>query len=626
MSSDGLLVMMCTIRFIRGSRVDEVEVEPGSVLAESLSAAGLGTVEAPCGGRGICGKCRVRLAEGSLASAGPDEAALLSRAERDAGIRLACLARVESDASIELPEPGEASITTEGPRARFALDPPVRAVDIRLEAPELGSASDDETRLISAVALSLEAEAAVQAEAGTPRASYSAPSSVSLGALPELARLGREGGPARAVVADGRVVALRAAGRRGLGLAVDLGTTTVVCRLVDLGDGSSLGVRAALNAQRAFGADVISRIAAASEGSLSRLQGLASSQIAVMARDLAIGAGAESEDIVSIAVAGNTTMLHLLAGVDPGAIARAPFAPAFLGPRIEDAAALGLAPRPGLPVLFLPGISAYVGADIVAGMAAIGLGDESARALFLDLGTNGEIACGGRGGIRCCAAAAGPAFEGAGIEMGMGGVPGAVDSAWLEGGRLRIGAIGGAAPAGICGSGLVDALAALLDAGLVDETGRIVDAEEARGLPPALGELRSEDDRGPLVFLGEDRRVYLNQADIRAAQLAKAAIAAGIDVISAGGDPPERVYLAGGFGSLVDPRSAARIGLIPPGLADRAVAVGNASLAGATAAVLSRAALDACGRVRASSSYVELSGMPTFNEAYIERMTFPERL
>jgi uncharacterized 2Fe-2S/4Fe-4S cluster protein (DUF4445 family) len=621
--------MSSKIRFIRGARVDEVAAEPGVPVADCVAAAGLGPLEAPCGGRGVCGKCRVRVAEGSLAPAGPDEAALLSAAELASGVRLACLARVAASATIELPEPGEASIATEGPRASFELDPPVRVVHARLELPRLGDGSDDESRLLAAVAHSLASGAAPaagasMAAAGAAPAPYPAPSSVALGALPELARMGRDAGPIDAIVAEGRVLGLRPAGGRALGLGVDLGTTTVACRLVDLRDGRSLGARAALNAQRGFGADVVSRIAAASSGSLGELRGLIASQIASMADSLAAEAGAAGEDIVSIAVAGNPTMLHLLAGVPPGAIASSPFVPAFLGARLEDATALALAPRPGRAVLLLPGVSAYVGADIVAGMAAIGLGEAPGRSLYLDLGTNGEIACGGRGGIRSCAAAAGPAFEGAGIEMGMGGVRGAIDSAWLEDGRLRVGAIGGAPPAGICGSGLVDVLAALLDAGLVDPTGRIIDAEEARGLPPALAALRSEDERGPLVFLDEDRRVFLTQADVRAAQLAKAAIAAGIDAISDGGDPPDRVYLAGGFGSLVDPRSAARIGLIPPALADRAVAVGNASLAGATAAALSRSALEACREVRRLCSYVELSSMPLFNEAFVARMAFPE--
>ncbi len=623
--------MTRAIRFIRGSNATDAEAEEGATISAAIAAAGLEGPETPCGGKGLCGKCRIRLLEGELSPPGPEESSHLSAAELEAGVRLACLARVAGCAgaglAIELPEPGRASLATEGPETGFPLDPPVRVVEVELEAPGMGAGNDDETRLLAALAAASAASAASGPEGGRgpgAPAPLRPPAAVSLGALADLGRLARGAGRLGAVVGFGRVIGLRPAGRAGLGLGVDLGTTSVACRLVDLATGRSLGEAAALNAQRRFGADVISRIEAASAGSLGELRDLSSSQIASMADSLAREAGAEAADIVSIAVAGNPTMLHLLAGAPPGAIAAAPFVPVFTGPRVEDAFELGLAPRPGCSAVLLPGIAAYVGADIVAGMASIGLRGMPGRSLFLDLGTNGEIAMGGRGGILCCAAAAGPAFEGAGLEMGSAGTAGAIDSVWLEGGLMRASTIGDAAPAGICGSGLVSALAALLDSGLVDSGGRIADEDEAAGLPKAVASRLGANERGRLVYLDEGRRVYLSQADIRAAQLAKAAIAAGIDVLAARGPAPDRVFLAGGFGSLVDPRSAARIGLIPPELAERAVAVGNASLAGATAAVLSRGALEECSELRGTAEYVELSGSPEFNSAYVERMIFPE--
>jgi uncharacterized 2Fe-2S/4Fe-4S cluster protein (DUF4445 family) len=259
---------------------------------------------------------------------------------------------------------------------------------------------------------------------------------------------------------------------------------------------------------------------------------------------------------------------------------------------------------------------------------AIGLHEAEGRSFFLDLGTNGEIAFGGKAGIICCATAAGPAFEGAGIEKGTGGVTGAIDSVWVEDGSMRFGTIGNAPATGICGSGLVDALAVFLDCRLVDDTGRVVDEDEKRALPPALAAVVEEGPRGPVVFLDRTRGIYLSQADVRAAQLAKAAIAAGIDtllrVAGVGLGEVDRLYLAGGFGSLLDVRSATRIGLLPPELADRVIVVGNASGAGAAAACISRRRLEDCDRARAACSYVELSSRPDFNEAYVERMMFPE--
>lgn len=631
--------MTQVLKLRQGNRVDEIAVEDGVRLLDAIASLDPARIDAPCGGKGLCGKCRIRLLSGRLSAPGGAESSILSAAELEAGMRLACIAAVEGCAEIDLPERGEASIVSAGPDSRVECDPLVRLVEVSLRAPSLEDQADDEERLLAALSLEL-------ARQGAPEL---APRRVALAALPELARALRAPaaltesetgiGHAKvgAVVADGGVIGFASLGHgtRALGVGIDLGTTTVVAYIVDLATGDRLGSRSELNAQRPFGADVISRIEAASrsEGFAALRDGIRS-QIAAMAAGLAQSAGARREDIVSFAIAGNTTMLHLLAGAPPDAIARSPFVPAFLGQRLEIAAALGLVGHQGCAAILLPGISAYVGSDIVAGMAALGLQDAEGRSLFLDLGTNGEIAFGGKGGILCCATAAGPAFEGAGIEKGSGGVTGAIDSVWIEDGAIRCGTIGGAPPAGICGpatgicgSGLIDAIAAFLDCRLIDDTGRMADADEARALPSALGGLVSQGPRGPIVYLDRERGIYLSQADIRAAQLAKAAIAAGIDTLlrvagAAVGDV-DRVYLAGGFGSLLDVRSAARIGLFPPELADRVIVVGNASGAGATAAVLSRRRLEDCDRVRAASRYVELSSRPDFNEAYVESMMFP---
>ena len=601
-----------------GRGTETIEVEANGRIIDALATLAGARIEAPCGGKGLCGKCRIRLLSGSISAPGGRESQLLSAAELRQGIRLACLSRLEGDAEIELPERGLASIVSAGPESVVALDPPIRLVEIRPPASSLEDQSDDEARLLTALALELPADLA--------------PRRVTLKALGALARNSRDGLTIQAVVADGEVlsVAPQVPGRRSLGLGVDLGTTTVVAFLVDLATGERLGTRAELNSQRSFGADVISRIESASTpGGLETLRGRISCQIAAMARGLAQGVGAREGDIVSFAIAGNTTMMHLLAGAPPDAIARAPFAPAFLNRRIESAAALGLVEHEGCAAILLPGLSAYVGADIIAGLAAIGLHEAEGRSLFLDLGTNGEIAFGGRAGIVCCATAAGPAFEGAGIEKGSGGVEGAIDSVWIDEGCIRFGTIGGAPATGICGSGLIDALAVLLECGLVDDTGRVVDETEAAALPPSLRALVGEGERGPRVYLDRERGIYISQGDVRAAQLAKAAIAAGIDTLlkveGVGPGDVASLYLAGGFGSLLDVSSAVRIGLIPKELAQRVIVVGNASGAGATAACLSRRRLEACDRVRAACSYVELSSRPDFNEAYVERMMFPER-
>ncbi len=620
--------MKHTIRFIRGFHTAEVLAETGRTIVEVLESAGLGSVETPCGGNGLCGKCRFRLVEGGLSSPSPAETELLSDAERASGLRLACQARVEGDAVIELPEQGEARFVTEGPQRGFDLDPPVQVLRIELDEPRIGAGNDDESRLVTAVARAAvrrsDRAAELERDIEIQEPSFTS-SPVALSVLSDLAKLERGTASVDAIISGQRIVGLRPADGRVLGLGVDIGTTSIACRLVDLQTGEALGTEAQLNGQRRFGADVISRIAAASSGAFRELRDTVRTQVSEMARSLAQSADSSIDRIVSMVLAGNTTMLHLFAGLPPDAIAASPFVPVFLGGREIDATELGLAEHSGCQIRFLPGLSAYVGADIVAGMAAIGLDRLSGRALYLDLGTNGEIACGGSDGIVTCSAAAGPAFEGGGIEMGVVGSVGAIDSVWIENGDIRVGTIGGTAPNGICGSGLIDALAVLLDTGLMDSSGRIIDEDEAARLSPGLASRISRDERGSLVFLDDERNVYLSQVDIRAAQLAKAAIAAGIETIIAEGPRPERVYLAGGFGSLVNPRSAARIGLIPRHLAEKAIAVGNSALAGAVSVVLSRGALESCERIRSLSKYVELSSSSLFTAAYVEHMAFPER-
>jgi uncharacterized 2Fe-2S/4Fe-4S cluster protein (DUF4445 family) len=275
-------------------------------------------------------------------------------------------------------------------------------------------------------------------------------------------------------------------------------------------------------------------------------------------------------------------------------------------------------------------VSAYVGADIVSGIAALGMAEREEFSLLLDIGTNGELAAGSSKGIICCATAAGPAFEGAGISMGLGGVEGAVDTVWIGEGRLASTTIGEKPARGLCGSGVLDALAAFLDLGLVDATGRILDVDELSSLDPEkawASSLLGSDSDGPRLAVAEG--IWLSQRDVRMLQLAIAAIAAGIDILLAeagkSASEVDRVYLAGGFGSKLRVESAARVGLIPGELEAKVVVAGNSSGSGAIGACLSREGVAACLEAKKRCTYLELSSRPDFNEAYVEHMFFPEK-
>ena len=340
----------------------------------------------------------------------------------------------------------------------------------------------------------------------------------------------------------------------------------------------------------------------------------AAGQVARLAEELLARSGLSIGALGEIVVAGNTVMLHILAGRDPSGMGQVPFAPGFLEELVLEKGETGLPGLPGARLRLLPGISAFVGADLTAGIVATSLGRSRRNELLVDLGTNGEIVLSTPSGILCAATAAGPAFEGASIACGSASVGGAIDHSGWDGEDLWVSTIGGLPPEGICGSGLLDLAAALRARGKVDETGLLEAGEGEAG--------------GRRFYLGSGRKVYLTQADLRQLQLAKGAIAAGVRLVCAeaglGLAQIGRVHLAGGFGSYLDPRSALAIGLLPLEFAGRIVAEGNTSLRGAALAAALPQASAACRAVAKSARAVDLGSLPAFQDVFMESMLFPE--
>lgn len=413
---------------------------------------------------------------------------------------------------------------------------------------------------------------------------------------------------------------IAATGREGYGAAVDIGSTTVALRLLDLNDGSEKGIKSAWNAQAAYGADVISRIqyTMENETGLERLNRTIREQIAGLLWALCREAGIDRADVRELYVTGNTVMQHIFAGLSPAGIAVAPFKPEslFTG---EEAYTFE-----GIRTLCAPCIAGYVGGDIVCGLLASGLSQAHGKALFLDIGTNGEMALGGEEGFVCCAVASGPAFEGAGIRCGMASTAGAINHVrWGESG-LELEVIGGGIPRGICGSGLLDLIAVLLEKEIVDGSGRLLGPEDA---PEGFEEWLEEDENGNgLFWLNREGGVCLTAKDVRQLQLAKAAVAAGIEVLmEETGTAPEEIsglYLAGGFGSSLNAASAAAIGMIPRALQDKVVCLGNTALQGAQMALLNEESRDMLLKIQKKCRYLELSGNEAFSRAFPERMMF----
>lgn len=406
-------------------------------------------------------------------------------------------------------------------------------------------------------------------------------------------------------------------GTAGIVAACDLGTTTVVCHLVDGKTGQILGTISEANAQKSYGADVISRMQAAGEGKLRELQELITRQLSGMLKKLLEKAGAD--EAVRLAVAGNTLMCHLLAGISPESIGKPPFLPEEYFGKTIQAKEIGI--QGCREVYIAPSVSGYVGSDITADLLAITPGHEEEETLLLDIGTNGEMVLGRKGDYVCLAAAAGPAFEGAQIVMGMPAKEGAISHVYLDQRRIRVQVIGGGKATGICGSGLLDALSVFLTLGLIEKDGRIREAGEVSiACRKYLGEYENES----CIFLTDG--VCVTQEDIRNLQLAKAAIAAGIELLfrerKLGFHDVDRLVLAGGFGSFLKPESAAAIGLIPQELLPVTVSVGNAAGAGTVSAAVSWVAREELSEIQKGMRYLELSAHPDFQELYIQYMNF----
>ena len=389
-------------------------------------------------------------------------------------------------------------------------------------------------------------------------------------------------------------------------LAFDIGTTSVVCYLLDGKNGAELGKSSMLNPQAAFGADVISRIQAALRGDLQEMTNLIRKAMMKLVGNVCAESGVSAEEIGVVSVVGNPAMQQLFLGISPENLSRIPFAPVLTEAKVVPAKDF-LPVCPNAQLLIIPDISGFVGADTIGCLLAAKLYEKEDITLLVDIGTNGEMVLGTQERMIACATAAGPALEGANIRFGMRGAEGAIDHVWLEEGNIRCSVIGGGEAKGICGSGLVDAVAVGLSLGLINQRGRI----------------RTEDH---MLHLSET--VCLTQEDIRQVQLAKGAICAGITLLAKQlgvevGDI-QRVQLAGAFGSFLDPRNACRIGLFPQELQDRIEILGNAAGAGAKLLTCDRKLLPFAEELAGKVEFLELASLQTFPKTFAKAMLFRE--
>jgi len=596
----------------------KVTCEPGSTLMDVFHHNNI-YIEAPCGGKGICGKCKVRVLEGKVSDITALESKYLSQKEKQDGYRLACMTKILGDVQVAIKGQLEgAQIVSTGLDYSVDISPGITKKYVQLDVPTVDDQRDDLKRLAQAIGIQ------------NPYTHVSV-----LRKLPQVLRQSEF--KVTAAYDGSRILDVEMGdnSRKAYGVAIDIGTTTVVCYLMDLTTGQQVDILSGLNAQRPYGGDVISRIQHAMEGSdgLNRLREAIVNQISDLINELARKNDISIDHIYNITIAGNTIMGHLLLGIDPKHIAAAPFTPGTTQAEVYDAHDLGLKLGTASRIFLLPHISGYVGADVVAGILASGMDKSKDLSLIIDIGTNGEIVLGNRDKIVCCSTAAGPAFEGANIRHGMGGVSGAINNIMLDNGDLKYTTIDNKPPLGICGSGIVDALAVLLDAGIVDETGRLLDRDEIQSdMGQKLADRLTEMDDLPAFIIADSKSsgtgepIVITQKDIREIQLAKAAIAAGIKVLinkmGKGIEEIANLYLAGGFGSYIDKRNACRIGLIPAELQHRIIAIGNSAGTGAMLSLLSLEQYKRTSIIKEMAEYVELSSTIEFQNEYVDSMYF----
>ncbi|HIP87787.1 MAG TPA: DUF4445 domain-containing protein [Anaerolineales bacterium] len=606
-----------------------MEVPVGTLLSEAARQAGV-DILMPCGGQGRCGRCAVVVEEGKVRRRSTQR---LSPEDVAAGYALACQTLVEGDVVVSIPpqERIERRLKESKRAAKVRLpfpydihDQPLRKIAVTLEPPSLADQTDDWARL--------RRELARRYDLRDVRIS-----------LPVLRKLGpalREGewtvtvvlemdvwdrpdGPPRIidVLPGERLESLWAA-------AIDIGTTSNVVWLVDLISGQVMAQAADYNGQIARGEDVISRIIYASKGNgLEELQGLVMETLNRLLKKVARERGISTDEIYKVVVAGNTTMLHLFAGIPPESIRLMPFIPVVNDLPTFPAREIGLGVNAEATVDCLPGIASYVGADITAGVLSSGMCEKGELTLFVDIGTNGEMVLGDCTWLIACACSAGPAFEGAGVVYGMRATAGAIEEVWVnsETYEATYRVIGGEKPRGICGSGLISLIAEMFIAGVVDKSGNI-----SLNLPT---ERVREGEHGPEYVvawadetaIGED--IVITAVDIDNLMRAKAAIYAGFSVLARSVGltlaDVSKVLIGGAFGQYINVEKAIQIGMLPDKPYESFEFLGNTSVRGAYYALVSREMRRRVGEVGQMMTYLELSADNTFFDEFNAALFLP---
>lgn len=589
-----------------------IEIRPDETLLDAARKAGVEMV-AVCGGAGSCGKCRVRLVTGKLSEPTPLEMRAFDAAELASGYRLACQARPLEDVLVDIPPDSLSApqrLQIEGQEVEVAPDPVVFSIDLTLPAPHLHDLRADTQRLRD-----------VLSARRYPRPYFAQP------VLRDLSeRLRACDWSIQLVLRKSSSVAEAVGVLRPdespVGLAVDIGTTKMAGYLVDLATGHTLAKAGMVNPQIAYGEDVVSRIAYTNAQKDGRrvLQARLIESLNDLVGELGRAAGVSRDQVVEAVVVGNTAIHHLFAGLPVSQLGESPYIPA-VGESLDLCTChLGLELAAGAKVHLPPNIAGYVGGDHVAMLLATEAWRAATPTVALDIGTNTEISLAAGGRVWSCSCASGPAFEGAHIHAGMRAAPGAIEYVQIVNGDVRVQTIGGRPPVGICGSGILDAVAELRAADIVERSGRM-SARHPRVIP--------WDGGGAFVLVpesesGNAQDILVTRKDINEIQLAKGAIRAGLEVLlrEAGLTYQDlgAFVVAGAFGTYLDLESAMRVGMFPPLPLARFRQVGNAAGTGARQMLISRARRQLADAIAGKVEYIELTIHPEFMDVYVDAL------
>ena len=584
------------------------EYTVGKTLLEILLAEKI-FVDNPCNGKGVCGKCRVKILGGNIPEACETERKLLKSEELEAGIRLSCLVRPEDDLEIELlGKERKHEVLTTGYIPDFTFDCDIEKRVIEIHKPTLSDQTPWEDQIKEQLRMDNISFPALQSATFAP-------------------------GQVTVVLHNGEVIQVEEGDTSDslYGVAIDIGTTTVVCALIDMHTGKELANASMINAQKHFGLDVLTRITYELEHPLDgveKLRGAIVESINDMIQDICGQAGVLKEQIYEITVGANCTMMHMLLGIDATPIGRAPYAPMFVKSMVIPADSIGIHAAKGARLYCLPSVSAYIGADIVAGAYVCELEKEKGNVLFIDIGTNGEIVLSSHGKLLCCSCAAGPALEGMNISSGMRAAEGAIEDVEIteEGVKLKV--IGDEPPIGVCGSGILAVVKELLKSGLVRKDGAFIKKDKLEETDYRYPMLQLDGRKREFIMTESPEKLLITQGDVRQVQLAKGAILSGfIALLNKAGiqmEDLDKVMIAGQFGAHLPADSLTGTGILPQEVEDRLVYVGNSSKTGAYMALMSAQVKREMEELAHNMDYMELGATQGYERLFSDCLIFPD--